>query len=117
MAEVIGIDPRSRATTSAGGEFLRLDIRHSVIGELVRAVGIDTVVHTATTVDSFNRDPRAAHETNVIGSMNLLAGCSPNRRSPFRTARRRRQAACSATAAAGHRPDRHSAAPGRHHAQ
>ncbi|MGI8563542.1 MAG: NAD-dependent epimerase/dehydratase family protein [Candidatus Dormibacter sp.] len=76
VAEVIGIDTQEPSYDFGRGEFLRLDIRHSLIGKLVRAVGIDTVVHTATTVDSFNPDPRAAHETNVIGTMNLLAGCS-----------------------------------------
>src|SRR4029077_3172731 len=39
-------------------------------------VGIDTVVHTLTRVDSFDLDPRRAHEMNVIGTLNLLAGCA-----------------------------------------
>src|SRR2546429_5138427 len=55
---------------------LRLDIRHSLIGKLVRAVGIDTVVHTLTRIDSFDMDPVRAHEMNVIGTLNLLAGCA-----------------------------------------
>ncbi len=42
----------------------------------MRAVGIDTVVHTLTRVDSFDLDPRRAHEMNVIGTLNLLAGCA-----------------------------------------
>src|SRR4029077_17106192 len=39
-------------------------------------VGIDTVVHTLTRVDSFDLDPRRAHEMNVIGTLNLLDGCA-----------------------------------------
>jgi UDP-glucose 4-epimerase len=74
VAEVIGIDTVEPHHDLGRADFLRLDIRHSLIGKLVRAVGIDTVVHTATTIDSFDPDPRRAHETNVIGTLNLLAG-------------------------------------------
>ena len=57
-------------------EVIGIDIRHSLIGKLVRAVGIDTVVHTLTRIDSFDMDPARAHEMNVIGTLNLLAGCA-----------------------------------------
>lgn len=76
VEEVIGIDTSEPHYDLGRADFLRLDIRHSLIGKLVRAVGIDTVVHTGTTVDSFDLDPRRAHETNVIGTLNLLAGCA-----------------------------------------
>jgi UDP-glucose 4-epimerase len=76
VAEVIGIDTREPHYDLGRADFLHLDIRHSLIGKLVRAVGIDTVVHTGTTIDSFDLDPRRAHETNVIGTLNLLAGCA-----------------------------------------
>ena len=33
-------------------------------------------MHTLTRVDSFDMDPRLAHEVNVIGTLNLLAGCA-----------------------------------------
>jgi UDP-glucose 4-epimerase len=46
-----------------------------VIGKLVRQLKIDTVVHLAVMVDS-PRGERATHETNVIGTMNVLAGCA-----------------------------------------
>ena len=42
----------------------------------MRAVRVDTVVHTLTRIDSFDLDARRAHETNVIGTLNLLAGCA-----------------------------------------
>src|ERR1700716_2018561 len=76
VAEIIGIDVREPRYDLGRADYLKLDIRHSLIGKLVRAVGIDTVVHTMTRVDSFDMDPRRAHETNVIGTLNLLAGCA-----------------------------------------
>src|SRR5947209_14658818 len=75
-AEVIGIDIREPRYDLGRADYLKLDIRHSLIGKLVRAVGVDTVVHTLTRVDSFDLDPRRAHEMNVIGTLNLLAGCA-----------------------------------------
>src|SRR5918911_4244452 len=76
VAEVIGIDTSEPHYDLDPAGFLKLDIRYSLVGKLVRAVGIDTVVHTATTIDSFDPDRRRAHETNVIGTLNLLAACA-----------------------------------------
>jgi UDP-glucose 4-epimerase len=76
VAEVIGIDTEEPRYDLGRADFLELDIRHSLIGKLVRAVGIDTVVHTSTTIDSFDLNRQRAHETNVIGTLNLLAGCA-----------------------------------------
>jgi UDP-glucose 4-epimerase len=76
VAEVIGIDIREPRYDLGRADYLKLDIRHSLIGKLVRSVGIDTVVHTLTRIDSFDMDPVRAHEMNVIGTLNLLAGCA-----------------------------------------
>lgn len=76
IAEVIAIDTDEPHCDLGDADFLKLDIRHSLIGKLVRSVGIDTVVHTQTTIDSVDPDARRAHETNVIGTVNLLAGCA-----------------------------------------
>src|SRR6202011_61335 len=76
VAEVIGIDNREPRYDLGRADYLKLDVRHSLIGKLVRSVGIDTVVHTLTRVDSFDMDPQRAHEVNVIGTLNLLAGCA-----------------------------------------
>ena len=76
VAEVIGIDIREPRYDLGHADYLKLDIRHSLIGKLVRSVGIDTVVHTLTRIDSFDMDPSRAHEMNVIGTLNLLAGCA-----------------------------------------
>ena len=76
VSEVIGIDIREPRYDLGRADYLKLDIRHSLIGKLVRSVGIDTVVHTLTRIDSFDMDPTRAHEMNVIGTLNLLAGCA-----------------------------------------
>src|SRR5256712_7650669 len=76
VADVIGIDIREPRYALGRADYLKLDIRHSLIGKLVRAVGIDTVVHTLTRIDSFDMDPARAHEMNVIRTLNLLAGCA-----------------------------------------
>jgi UDP-glucose 4-epimerase len=56
-------------------DFVHADTRHAAIGKLVRQMHIDTVVHLAVMVDS-PRDERSIHETDVIGTMNVLVGCS-----------------------------------------
>src|SRR5690242_11947432 len=56
-------------------DFVHADTRLSVIGKLVRQLRIDTVVHLAVLVDS-PHDERTVHETDVIGTMNMLVGCS-----------------------------------------
>jgi UDP-glucose 4-epimerase len=56
-------------------DFVHADTRHAVIGKLVRQLRIDTVVHLAVMVDS-PHDERSIHETNVIGTMNVLVGCA-----------------------------------------
>ena len=56
-------------------DFVHADTRHSVIAKLVRQLSIDTVVHMAIKVDT-GGDERGTHETNVIGTMNVLAGCA-----------------------------------------
>lgn len=56
-------------------DFVHADTRHAVIGKLVRQLHIDTVVHLAVMVDS-PHDERSIHETDVIGTMNVLVGCA-----------------------------------------
>jgi UDP-glucose 4-epimerase len=56
-------------------DFVHADTRLSVIGKLVRQLRIDTVVHLAVLVDS-RSDDRTIHETDVIGTMNVLVGCA-----------------------------------------
>src|SRR5438552_4794629 len=57
-------------------DFVHADTRLSVIGKLIRRLRIDTVVHLAVMVDAAH-DDRSVHETDVIGTMNVLVGCAP----------------------------------------
>ena len=56
-------------------DFVHADTRHAAIAKLIRQLRIDTVVHMAVSIDSARED-RASHETNVIGTMNVLTGCT-----------------------------------------
>jgi UDP-glucose 4-epimerase len=76
IEHIVGVDVREPPDELERTDFVRADLRHSLIGKLVRALGIDTVVHTNLIVDPRRTSARVAHETNVIGTMNLLAACS-----------------------------------------
>ena len=70
-------------------EFVRLGLQHALLRRIVEAAEIDTVVDTRLVVDSLQASPRAAHEANVIGTMNILAACggpdSPVRKVVFKS--------------------------------
>ena len=72
---LFGCDVADPVSANEDMDFVHADTRQSVIGKLVRRLRIDTVVHLAVIVDS-GREDRATHETNVIGTMNVLAGCA-----------------------------------------
>jgi UDP-glucose 4-epimerase len=72
---VFGLDIEDPKVALDRTEFVHADTRHSLLTKLVRGLGVDTVVHCAVLTES--RTPsRTVHETNVIGTMNLLAACS-----------------------------------------
>src|SRR2546421_9991507 len=75
VPHLFGCDVADPLSALEAMDFVHADTRHAVIGKLVRQLRIDTVVHLAVTVDSL-QEHRAAHETNVIGTMNVLAGCA-----------------------------------------
>ncbi len=56
-------------------EFVHTDTRHSVLVKLIRELEIDTVIHCATRCEG-REPPKISHETNVIGTMNMLGACS-----------------------------------------
>ena len=99
VEQIVSVDVREPAQELQRTDFVRADIRHSLIGKLVRVLGIDTVVHTNLIVDPRRTSARVAHETNVIGTMNLLAACS-GADSPVR-----RLVVKSSTAIYGSEPD------------
>ena len=65
-------------------EYVRADQSYSILTRIVRATQVDTVLHTFLVVDSTRISGRALHETNVIGTMNLLAAAAASG-SPVRT--------------------------------
>ena len=75
VPHLFGCDVADPVSALEEMDFVHLDTRHAVIGKLVRQLHIDTVVHMAVTVDSAQED-RADHETNVIGTMNVLIACA-----------------------------------------
>jgi UDP-glucose 4-epimerase len=75
VPHLFGCDVADPTSALEEMDFVHADTRHAVIGKLVRQLHIDTVVHMAVAVDSASED-RAAHETNVIGTMNVLVGCT-----------------------------------------
>ena len=74
VPHLFGCDVADPISAVEDMDFVHADTRLSVIGKLVRRLHIDTVVHLAVMVDS-PREERSIHETDVIGTMNLLVGC------------------------------------------
>jgi UDP-glucose 4-epimerase len=70
---VVGLDARDPQVPLQRTEVVRADSSYSIMSRLVRATEVDTVLHTHLVVDSTVSSSRALHETNVIGTMNLLA--------------------------------------------
>jgi len=73
---VIGVDVVQPALDLGKAEFVQADIREPVTAPLLDEHGVDTVVHMnvlATPRDAGGRIPQK--EINVIGTMQLLAGC------------------------------------------
>jgi UDP-glucose 4-epimerase len=99
VEQIVAVDTEGPARQLARTDFVRADIRHSLVGRLVRGLGIDTVVHAGLIVDPQQHGARTVHETNVIGTMNLLAACS-GADSPVR-----RLVVKSSTAVYGSEPD------------
>src|SRR5260370_29378892 len=75
VAHLFGCDVADPVSALEEMDFVHADTRLSVIGKLVRRLRIDTVVHLAVLVDS-PRQERSIHETDVIGTMNVLVGCA-----------------------------------------
>ncbi len=75
VPRLFGCDVADPVSAIEDMDFVHADTRLSVIGKLVRQLRIDTVVHLAVLVES-RHDERAVHETDVIGTMNVLVGCS-----------------------------------------
>ena len=73
---IIGVSPDDPTLELERTEYVRLGTQHALLRRIVRAAQIDTVVDSRLIVDSTTASARAAHEANVIGTMNILAACS-----------------------------------------
>jgi len=70
---ILGMGTSEPSVPLERAEFVRADQTYSILSRIVRATQVDTIVHTFLVTDSTKAPPRALHEINVIGTMNLLA--------------------------------------------
>lgn len=76
-ASIVGLDILPTLHESPKFEFVKADLRNRSTTALIEDIEPDVVIHCATRVGSTAGSAREAHETNVSGTMNLLAGCRP----------------------------------------
>ena len=73
---VAGLDVRPPRARLERTDFIDADIRNPVIGKLIPQTGVDTVVHNQIVRQPGGGvAPRAMHDINVIGTLQLLAAC------------------------------------------
>jgi UDP-glucose 4-epimerase len=86
---IIGVSSDDPTCELERTEFVRVGLQHALLRRIVHAADIDTVIDTRLVVDSLHATARAAHEANVIGTMNILAACggpdSPVRKVVFKS--------------------------------
>jgi UDP-glucose 4-epimerase len=86
---IVGVDSNEPTRELKRTEFVKVGNQHALIERIVKAAELDTVVDTRLVVNSVQTPPRLAHENNVIGTMNILAGCtgadSPVRKLVFKS--------------------------------
>jgi UDP-glucose 4-epimerase len=76
VERVIGVDVVAPGDGLGGIEFVRADIRHPAIAKVIASAQVDTVVHMSVIATPYGAGGRASmKETNVIGTMQLLAAC------------------------------------------
>jgi UDP-glucose 4-epimerase len=86
---IVGVSPADPTCELTRTEYVRVGTQHALLRRIVEAASIDTVIDTRLIVDSTVASARAAHENNVIGTMNILAACggsdSPVRKVVFKS--------------------------------
>ena len=75
LDKVVGIDLVPPRFQIEGVKFVRADIRNPVVGKVLAVEEVDTVVHLAVRPGSGRGGRSSMKETNVIGTMQLLAAC------------------------------------------
>ncbi len=74
--KVVGVDLRSPRREIIGATFVRADIRTPVLGQVLADQDVDTVVHlSVAALPARGGAPSSLKESNVIGTMQLLAAC------------------------------------------
>jgi UDP-glucose 4-epimerase len=74
---IVGVDSDDPTQEFQRTEFVRVSNQHALLRRIVQAAEIDTVVDSRLTVDSrVAGSRRAAHENNVMGTLNIVAACS-----------------------------------------
>jgi len=73
---IVGIDREDPVVELERTEFVRVGAQHQLLRRILRAARIDAIIDTRMIVDSATASTRAAHENNVIGTLELLAACS-----------------------------------------
>jgi UDP-glucose 4-epimerase len=81
---IVGLGVEEPTVALERTEYVRADQQYSILARIVNATQVDTILHTFLVVDSTRMPARALHETNVIGTMNLLAAAGAAD-SPVRT--------------------------------
>lgn len=76
VEHVAGLDMRPPRRPLPGVEVIEADIRDPEIATVIPALGVDTVVHEhIVRQPGGGLGPKQAHDINVIGTLQLLAGC------------------------------------------
>ena len=73
---IVGLDREEPTVELERTEYVRSDENYSILSRIVKAVKVDTIVHTFLVMDSSEMRSRRIHEINVIGTMNLFAAAS-----------------------------------------
>ncbi len=73
MEVILGTGTHRPSVPFDRAELVRADQTYATLSRIVGTARVDTVVHTCLVVDSTQARSRALHETNVIGTMHLLA--------------------------------------------
>ena len=76
IGRIIGVDVIPPTHPIGRAEFIRADIRGPMLGRIIAQSGVDTVVHMNVIATPTTAGGRVTQkETNVIGTMQLLAAC------------------------------------------
>jgi len=73
METILGLGAHTPSVPFERAEFVRAYPHYSILNLIVKATQVDTILHTFMVTNSARLSSRALHETNVIGTMNLLA--------------------------------------------